>query len=133
MQNKRKIQPGSGINVGCADKGILSQTREEELPFHNGPKGTEDVQIFNDMHSPLLSGGNFFKKGCILVFGQKNLHIIKEQTGELIQQIMKKAEQEDSDDIVMKVPFDEQTLTWKTDLKGQAKPLFNIASNIHII
>ena len=44
---------------------------------------------------------------------------------------MKQAEKEDSDDIVMTVPFDKKTQTWKTDSTGQAKPLFNIASNIH--
>ena len=33
----------------------------------------------------------------------------------------------------MTVPFDEKTLTWKTDSNGQAKPLFNIASNVHRI
>ena len=33
----------------------------------------------------------------------------------------------------MTVPFDEKTLTWKTDATGTAKPLFNIASNVHRI
>ena len=33
----------------------------------------------------------------------------------------------------MIVPFDEKTLTWKTDVNGQAKPLLNIASNVHRI
>ena len=46
---------------------------------------------------------------------------------------MKKAEQEDSDGIVMTVPFDEQTLTWKTDSNGQATPSFNITNNVHQI
>ena len=41
-----------------------------------------------------------------------------------------KAKQEDSDDIVTIVPFDEQTITWKTDLNGQIKPSFNIANNV---
>ena len=68
VQNKKKIQPGSDINVGCTNKRVLSQTGEGELPFDNVPKGTEDIQLFNDMHSPLLSGRKFFKKGCIFVF-----------------------------------------------------------------
>ena len=50
VQNKKEIQQGSDINVGCANKRILSQTREVELPFDNVPNGTEDVQLFNDMH-----------------------------------------------------------------------------------
>ena len=33
----------------------------------------------------------------------------------------------------MTVLFDEKTLKWKTDSNGQAKPLFNIASNVHRI
>ena len=33
----------------------------------------------------------------------------------------------------MAVPFDEKTLTWKTDSNGQEKSLFNIASNVHWI
>ena len=33
----------------------------------------------------------------------------------------------------MTVPFDEKTLTWKIDSNGQAKPLSNIASNVHQI
>ena len=46
---------------------------------------------------------------------------------------MKQAEAKNSNDIVMTVPFDEKTLTWRTDSNGQAKPLFNIASNVHRI
>ena len=38
-----------------------------------------------------------------------------------IKQIVTKAEREDSTDIVMTVPFDEKTLTWKTDSNGQAQ------------
>ena len=79
-----------GINVGCTDKGLLSQTLEGEFPFDNIPEGTEDVQLFNDIYSPLLSGRKFVKKGCTLVLSRRNVHVIKGSTGELIQQIMKK-------------------------------------------
>ena len=44
---------------------------------------------------------------------------------------MKQSKKEDSDDIIMTVPFDEKTLTWKTNLYGQEKPSFNITSNDH--
>ena len=64
------------------------------------------------MHSPLLSGGTFVKKGkCRLVFGRKNAHVVKGRTGELVQQIIKQAEEKNSGNIVMIVPFDEKTLT----------------------
>ena len=36
--------------------------------------------------------GEFVKKGWTLVFGQHNVHVIKGSTGELIKQIMNKAE-----------------------------------------
>ena len=84
----------------------MGQTGEGKLPFDNIPEGTDDVQLFNDMHSPLLNGEKFVKKGCTLVFLQRNAHVIKRSTWELIKQIMNTAEREDSDDIVMTVPFD---------------------------
>ena len=70
VQDKNKIQPGTGIEVGCADKGIMSQRRERKLPFDVVPKGTKDVKLFHDMHSLLLSDGKFVKEGkCTLLFG----------------------------------------------------------------
>ena len=77
MQNKRNIQPGLGISVGCANKGILSQTGQGELPLDNVPKGTENVKLFHDMHPSLLCGGISVKKGCTLLFGHNNTHIVK--------------------------------------------------------
>ena len=59
--------------------------------------------------------------------------MVKGQTGELVKKIMKQVEEKNSDDIVMTVSFDKKTLTWKTNSNGQAKPLFNIASNVHRI
>ena len=132
VRDKKKIQPGTGINLGCTDKGITSQTREGKLLFDNVPEGTEEVNIFHNMHSPLLSSGKFVKEGkCTLVFGRKNVHVIKGRTVELVKEIMKQAKEKNSNDIVMTVSFDEKTLTWQTDSTRQAKPLFNIASNVH--
>ena len=109
----------------------MNQIGEGELPFINVPEGTKEVNIFHDIHSSLLSGGKFVKEGkWTLVFGRKNTHVVKRQTGELVKEIMKQADEKNSDDIVMTVSFDEKTLTWKTDSTGQAKPLFNIASNV---
>ena len=86
------------------------------------------------MHSPLLSGGKFVKEEkCTLVFGRKNAHVVKGQTGELVKEIMKQTKEKNSDDIVTTVPFDEKALTSKTDSTGQVKPLFNISSNFHQI
>ena len=118
VRDRKTIHEGTGINVGCANKGLMSQTEEGTLPFNNIPEGAEDVQLFENMHSPLLSGGKFVKKGCTLVFGRENAHVVKGKTGEIIKRIITKAEAEDSTDIVMTVPFDERTLTWKTDSDG---------------
>ena len=135
VQDKKKIQLGTGIKeVGCANTGIMQQKGEGKLPFNNIPDGTDAGNVFHKIHSPLLSGRKIFKKGkCTLVFGSKNSHMVKGQTGELVKKIMKQAEEKNCDDIVMTVPFNKKTLTWKTDVKGQAKPLFNIASNVHRI
>ena len=134
VRDPEKIPLGSGVDVGCANNGIMNQTGKGKLPFDNLPEGTRNVKIFNDMHSPLLSGGVFVTEGdCTLVFGRENAHILKGKTGEVVKAIMKQAEKTNSDDIVMTVPFDEKTLTWKTDGTGKAKPLFNIASNVHKI
>ena len=96
----------------------MSQTEEGILPFNNIPEGAEDVQVFENMHSPPLSGGKFVKKRCTLVFGRENAHIVKGKTGEIVKRIITKAKGEDSTDIVMAVPFDKRTLTWKTDADG---------------
>ena len=134
MQNKKKIQPSTGIEVGCANTDIMHQKGERKLPFNNIPDGTDVVNIIHKMHSPLLSGRKFIKEGkCTLVFGRKNTYVVKGHTREQVQQIMKKVEEKNSDDIVMTVPFDEKTLTWKTDANGQAKLLFNVARNVHRI
>ena len=112
----------------------MHQTGERKLPFNNVPEGTDAVNVFHNMHSPLLSGEKFVKeRKCTLVFGRKNAHVVKRRTGELIKKITKQVEEKNSDDIVMTFPFDEKTLKWKTDSNGQAKPLFNIASNVHQI
>ena len=64
------------------------------------------------MHPPHLSGRKVVKEGkCTLVFGRKNAHIVKVRTGELVKKITKQAEEKNSDDIVMIVPFDKKTLT----------------------
>ena len=112
----------------------MHQKGQEELPFDNLPEGTYAVTIFHKIHSPLLSGGTFVNEGkYTLVFGRENAHVVQGRTGKSVQQIIKQADEKNKHDIVMTVPYDEKTLTWKTDANGQAKPLFNIASNVHRI
>ena len=111
-----------------------NKNEEAKLPFDNLPAGTEAVKIFHKMHSPLLGGEKFVKEGkCTLLLGRENAHIVKCRTGKSVQQIIKQAEEKNKHDIVMIVPFDEKKITWKTDVNGQAKQFFHIASNVHRI
>ena len=105
---RRKRQRGTGATVGCANNRSMEQTEEGKLPLDNILAGVEDMQLFENMHSPLLSGEKFVKKGCTLVFGRENAHVVKGKTGEIIKQIITKAESKDSTDIIMIVPFDEK-------------------------
>ena len=59
----------------------MSQTAAGKLPFDNIPVGAEDVQVFENMHSPLLSGGKLVEKGCELVFNTPNAHVLRGTTG----------------------------------------------------
>ena len=43
VRNRKTIHEGTGINVGCANKGLMSQTEEGILPFDNIPGGAKDV------------------------------------------------------------------------------------------
>ena len=115
VQDKRKIQPSTGIEVGCANTGVMHQKGEDNLPFNSVSAGTNAVNIFHEMYSQVLSGENFVKEGkCTLVFGRENAHVIQGRTGELVQQIMKQAVDKNNDGIVMTVQFDKKTLTRKT-------------------
>ena len=65
--NRRKIISGTGIRVSCANNSTMNQIEEGILPFDNIPDGAEDVQLFKNMHAPLLSGRKFVMNGCKLV------------------------------------------------------------------
>ena len=111
VRNKKMIQQETDIEVGCAGKGIIHQIEEEKLSFNNVSEGTNKVNIFHNMHPSLLNGGTFVKEEiCTLVFGRKNAHVVKGRTGELVKEIMKQAEEKNSDDIFMTVPFNKKTL-----------------------
>ena len=76
VRNRRRIREGTGVNVGCANNGLMSHTEEGSLPFNNIPTGAEDVQLFENMHSPLLSGGNLSKKDALLSLKERMLIIL---------------------------------------------------------
>ena len=58
-----ETRSSTGIEVGCANTGVMHQKGEGKLPFNNVPEGTDAVNLFHKMHSPLLSGGTLSRKG----------------------------------------------------------------------
>ena len=100
------------------------------MPFDNIPAGAHDVQVFDKIHSPLFSVSKFVKNGCQLFFDTLNTQVVNGTTG-IIKSIIKEAENNNSNDIIMTIPFDDQTLTWKIDANGMAKPMVNITNNVH--
>ena len=77
------------------------------MPFDNIPAGAHDVQVFDKIHSPLFSVSKFVKNGCQLFFDTPNAHIVNGTTGKKIIAIIKKAENNNSNDIIMTVPFND--------------------------
>ena len=47
VRDKKAIQPGTGIEVGCTNIGVMHQKGEAELPFDILPEGTNTVNIFH--------------------------------------------------------------------------------------
>ena len=76
IKNRKKIWPEDGISINCANSEAMHQTEEGQLPFDRLPKGAQEVQIFDKMHSPLISGGKAVQNGCQLIFDKPNAHII---------------------------------------------------------
>ena len=86
------INPADGCQVGCANNGAMQQTAKGKLPFAKLPKAAQDVELFNDMHTPLLSGGKAVENGCQLVFDKPNAHILRGETSAQIRNIIQRAE-----------------------------------------
>ena len=129
IPNQRKITH-RGINVSCANNGIMKQQAEGELPFDNIPDGAKDVQIFEHMQKPLISGGKLVTNGANIVFDVPNAHVITGKTKEAIQKIIQAAEAENEDDILMTVPFDHNTLTWQIDQEKSIPAPERMANNV---
>ena len=86
VQNRRKVN--RGIKVGVADGNTMTQIEEGELPFNNIPEGAKDVQLFENMNSPLLSGGKFVKNDCNIVFDTPDAHILTGETKEAVRSMI---------------------------------------------
>ena len=111
---RRRRKTRNGIRVGCANGNVMTQVEEGELPFDKLPTNANDVQIFDHMNVPLISGGKLVTNDCNIVFDTPNAHVLTGETKDMVRQIIADAENNESDDILMTVPFDNNTLTWKT-------------------
>ena len=129
--NKQEIT--HGVSVSCANNGIMQQKAEEELPFDNIPGGAKDVQIFEKMQKPLISGGKLVTNGANIIFDVPNAHVLTGETKEAIRKIIRTAEAENNEDILMTVPFDHDTLTWQIDKAKQIPVPKHVANNVHRI
>ena len=113
-KKKRRIKAGKGILVGCANGNLMSQVAAAEVPFDKIPPGAKDMQLFEHMHTPLLSGGKLVENDCNIMFDKPHATVLQGATKEKIWNIIAEAEEEAPDDIIMTVPFDANTLTWRT-------------------
>ena len=115
IRNASKIKRGTGISVGCANNHGMAQTGQGEIPFDRIPPAASDVQTFDDMNAPLLSTGKLVRDGdAIVIMDKPDAHVITGNTKTTIQNIVTIATTTNPDDIMLKVPFNERSLTWRT-------------------
>ena len=89
---RKKIIVGTGVKVGCTNNNTMKHTEKGELPFDNISDRAQDVQIFDDMYSPLLSGGKFVKNGCQLFYDQPNVHVLCGETRTKIKKYYRRSQ-----------------------------------------
>ena len=107
----KKVKKGTGINVGITNKSSMQQVATGEAPFSKIP--TKKVDIFPIMGPPLLVCGPIVQKYCTVVLENTHALIVTGETQKNIQNVLAEAD----DDILMTVPFDENTLTWRTRIE----------------
>ena len=74
----------------------MDQVKEGTAPFDGLTKDAADVQIFPHMLNPLASCGKIVKQGHKIILHDPIVNVINKDTNE----------------VVMKAVFDEQTSTW---------------------
>ena len=132
-KNKRKVR--RGISVGCANNHSMNQTGAGTLPFERIRPEAADVQLFESMQSPLLSTGKLSRDGgSTVVCDIPAATVLSGRTQNAVRRIITEAQQDpDNDDILMTVPFDPVSLTWRTVTSdGHASPRHK-ANNVHRI
>ena len=112
-KNKKKIRRGTGTKVKTADKSCMEQVATGEAPFSRLPAKARKAEIFPKMQTPLLGCGPLVKNDCSVVFEETHASIVTGETKQIIKKVLEEAD----DDILMTVPFDENTLTWRTRIE----------------
>ena len=114
----------------------MDQTGAGTLPFKRIRPAAADVQLFDSMQSPLLSTGKLSRDGgstvvCDIIPAAT---VLSGRTQKAVRRIITEAQQDpDNDDILMTVPFDPVSLTWRTVTPdGFASPRHE-ANNVHRI
>ena len=111
VKKRKKVKKGTGIKVGIANKSSMRQVATGEAPFLKLP--TKKVDIFPTMGSPLLGCGPIVQKYCTVVLENTHALIVTGKTRKNIQNVLAEAD----NDILLTVPFDENTLTWRTRIE----------------
>ena len=113
----------------------MNQTGAGTLPFERIRPAAADVQLFESMQSPLLSTGKLTRDGgSTVVCDIPAATVLSGRTQNAVRRIITEAQQDpDNDDILMTVPFDPVSLTWRTVTpNGFASPRHE-ANNVHRI
>lgn len=99
----------------------------------NTKKKENNVEIFERMQHPLISSGKLITNGCNILFDSPNAHILTSKTKHAVRNAIKNVEENNSNDILMVLLFDNNTLTWKvTDNPDRQVPT-HITNNVHQI
>ena len=78
--------------------------------------------MFKEMNHPLLGCGKLAQNECLLVLDIPNATVVTGKTKDAICEIIQSAPE---DDIVLTVPYDALTLTWKINAE-QNKTAYNV-------
>jgi hypothetical protein len=112
INNKRTTT--GGIQVSVANNQSMKQIEEGELTFDQLPIAANDVPVFPLMQSPLIGCGKLATNGCGIWFDNENGSVVNGATKDKIRALIATS----GDDLLLAAPFDNQSLTWKTEVQG---------------
>ena len=93
----------------------------------------KNIQIFEHMQNPLISTAKVLTNRCNTFFESLNTHILTGKTKQAVHNIIWRAADDNSNNILMTVPFDNATLMWKITDKPDSQVPTNVVNNVHLI